>query len=184
MCIRDRGIRVAVCKGQIRLDIVNGRPVHKVCAGNMEHRPPVRVKLHGIQLHGGKPHRIGPEGGPGGKNAHPRISSQPGGPHRRGPFLPDSPGKFPDEPQVGKLLNAPQGIRIPVLRLKNDLRLQIRDQAALARDPELDVYKRQVFILLIIPSGGIKRPDLCGKRRNQMRNGIMSMILYHCLITL
>ena len=41
-----------------------------------------------------------------------------------------------------------------------------------------------VFMLLIIPSGGMKRLDLCDKRRNQMRNGIMSMILYHCLITL
>ena len=39
-------------------------------------------------------------------------------------------------------------------------------------------------MLLIIPSGGMKRLDLCDKRRNQMRNGIMSMILYHCLITL
>ena len=52
-------------------------------------------------------------------------------------MFPDSLGKLPDQPDMGKFLQSPQGIRIAVFRFKDDPRARLRHEAALARDAEL-----------------------------------------------
>ena len=54
-----------------------------------------------------------------------------------GTLLPDCPVKHPDQPDVGKLFQSPQGIRIPVSRFKYNVGLQFLHQTALAGNAEL-----------------------------------------------
>ena len=80
---------------------------------------------------------VGTEGRAGGKDPHAAIAPQTGRPHRRGPVLPDGSGELPDEPQVGEILQSPDGVRVPVGRFKDDAAPQLWHQPALAWHSEL-----------------------------------------------
>ena len=127
---------MAIRKGQIGLDVQNGRAVHEIGSGHMEHRTVLGVQLHVQQLHGGQTDGIGAEGGTGGKDAHTGFAPQPGWQHRGRPTLPDGLGKDPQQPQVGIAFHAPQSVGIAVFRLKNNGRYHFLHQTALAGDSE------------------------------------------------
>ena len=74
---------------------------------------------------------LGREGGAGGKDAHPGVAPQPGRADRRGPGIPDGPVKDPDEPDVGEVLQAPEGVRVLIGRFENNVSLQLLHQPAL-----------------------------------------------------
>ena len=79
---------------------------------------------------------IGPEGGAGGEDPQPGVSPQPGGPDRGGPVRPDRLGELPDQPDMGKALQPPQGVGVSELRLKDQLGPQGLHQPALPGNAE------------------------------------------------
>ena len=103
----------------------------------MEHRPQRLTLLHPLQPHRGQAQMVGTEGRAGGKDPHAAIAPQTGRPHRRGPVLPDGFGELPDEPEMGEILQPPDGVRIPVGRFKDDAAPQLWHQPALAWHAEL-----------------------------------------------
>ena len=127
---------MAVCVGDVGLDVKNGGAVHEVRTGDMDHGAKLLRHFHTQQLHTGKAQIVGPEGGPGGEDAHPGIAAQPRRPHRGGPARPDRLGKLPDNPQMGETLDAAQCIGVAVFRLKNDGRAQLLHQMGLPGDAE------------------------------------------------
>ena len=58
------GLRAGVGVGDVGLDIIDGRAVHEVRAGHVEHRPQGLVQLHALQAHAGQAQGVGPEGDP------------------------------------------------------------------------------------------------------------------------
>src|SRR5699024_4330496 len=90
-----------------------------------------------LQLYGGEAQGVGPEGGAGGEDPQALVATQPGRPHRGGPALPHRLGELPDEPDVGELLQSPDGLRVPEFRFKDDTSPQTLHQAALPGDAEL-----------------------------------------------
>ena len=130
------GLRLAVGIGNVGFDVKDGSAVHQVRAAHLQHQA-LRPLLHRQQLHAAEPQGIGPEGRAGGKDAHAGVAPQPGRPHRRRPVPPQVLRKLPDEPQVGKALDAPQGLRLAVLRLENHIALQFFHHPGLPGDAEL-----------------------------------------------
>ena len=59
------------------------------------------------------------------------LPPQPGRADRRGPGIPDGPVKDPDEPDVGEVLQAPEGVRVLIGRFENNVSLQLLHQPAL-----------------------------------------------------
>ena len=102
----------------------------------MQHSAVLFRMLHTQQLHAGQSQIIGTEGGTGGEYTHSGIAAQTGRAHRGRPALTNSLGKLPDDPQMGEILNTPQGIGIAEFRLKNDGGAQFVHQTALAGDAE------------------------------------------------
>ena len=130
-------LRTAVGVGNIGLDIIDGTAIHQIGPGDMDHRSLRGVQFHPFQPHAAQPDGIGPERRTGGKDPHAGIAPQTRRAHRGRPVLAHRLGKLPDEPQVGKTLQPPQGVGIAVLRLKDNGGFQLLHQAALPRDTKL-----------------------------------------------
>ena len=130
-----KGFRVAVGIGNVGLDVQNGGAVHQVGPLDPEHRA-LGGLADACQLHAGQGDGVGPEGGAGGKDPHPGVAPQPGRTHRGGPGLPDGPVKDPDQPDVGEILQPPQGVGIPIGGFKDNISFQLLHQAALAGNAE------------------------------------------------
>ena len=130
------GFRMTVGGEQIGLDVVDGSAVHEVSATYEKSRI-FGIEVGLDELHAGEPDGIGPERRARGENAHTAVAAESRRPHRRRPALLLYLRKTPNQPQMGKLLNAAQRFGIPELRLKHDARPQRRHQPALPRDPEL-----------------------------------------------
>ena len=120
VCKAAGGVGVTVAVGDVGLDVKDGGAVHQIGTADMEDGAVFFCMLHPQQVYAGKPQIVGAERGTGGEDAHAGVSAQPGRAHRGGPALTDGLGKLPDDPQVGEIFNAPQGIWIPELRLKDD----------------------------------------------------------------
>ena len=130
------GIDMAVAVGNVGLDVENRCSVHQIRASYMEDGAEFFRMLHTQQLHAGKPQVVWPERGTGGEDTHAGVAAQPGRPYRRRPALPNRFGKLPDNPQMGKILNSPQGIGVPEFRLKDDGGAQFFHKAALPGNAE------------------------------------------------
>ena len=133
----SRCLRVGIGVGNVGLDVENGGAVHQVGAAHMKNGTILPGMLYPQKPDAGQPQIVGPEGRTGGENPHPGVASQPGRPDSGGPALTDRLGKLPDQPQVGKFFNPPQGIGIPVFRLEHHGGAQILHQSALPGDAEL-----------------------------------------------
>ena len=125
------GLRMAVCVGNVGLDVKDRCSVHQVGAPDMKHRSEFCRVLEPQELHAGKGQVVGPKGGAGGKNPHSGVSAQPGGTNGRGPGAAHRTGKLPDEPQMAVFFDPPQRVVISKLRLKYDGRLQFLHKATL-----------------------------------------------------
>jgi len=95
------------------------------------------VQHHFFQLYRRQPDGIRTERRTGGEYAHPGIAAQPWRTHRRRPLLPHRLGKLPDQPDVGKILQSPERIGIPVFRRKDDPGTETVDQSTLPGNAEL-----------------------------------------------
>lgn len=131
------GVRVAVAVGNVGLDVENRGAVHQVCTAHVQNRAEFPGLLHTQKADAGQPQIVGAERGTGGEDAHPGVSAQPGRAHGGRPALPDSFGKLPDEPQMGKVLNAPQSVGIAEFRLEDDGGAEGFHQPALPGMPNL-----------------------------------------------
>ena len=80
-----QGLRVAVCVGEVGLDVQNGGAVHEVGPRDDELGAVGGVEPDLLQLHGGEADGVGPEGGAGGKDPHALVAPQPGRPDGGGP---------------------------------------------------------------------------------------------------
>ena len=130
------GVRVAVAVGNVGLDVENRGAVHQVRTAHVQNRAEFPGLLHTQKADAGQPQIVGAERGTGGEDAHPGVSAQPGRAHGGRPALPDSFGKLPDEPQMGKVLNAPQSVGIAEFRLEDDGGAEGFHQPALPGDAE------------------------------------------------
>ena len=137
-----RGIRVAVGVWDIGLDVVDGGAVHEVGAPHDEDRAHLGPDLDFFQLDAGQAQRIGPERRAGGKHAHPGVAAQAGRADRGRPGIPHGPGELPHQPDVAEIFQPAHGVRVAVLRGKNDLAPQAVHQPALARDAKLGGERR------------------------------------------
>ena len=131
------GVRVAVAVGNVGLDVKNRCAIHQVCAAYVQNRAEFPGLLHAQKADAGQPQIVGAEGGAGGKDAHPGVPAQPRRAHGGRPALADSLGKLPDDPQMGKVLNAPQSVGIAEFRLEDDGGAKGLHKSALPRDAEL-----------------------------------------------
>ena len=131
-----RRLGAAVRVGEIGLHIIDGSAVHQVGPRYPERRPPLGMLLDPLQPDAGQANGVGAEGRTGGKHPHAGIPPKARGAHRRGPVFPHRLGELPDEPEVRKALQSPQGVRVTVLRLKDHRGAQLLHQAALPRDAE------------------------------------------------
>lgn len=129
-------VRVAVRIGQIGLNIKDRGSIHQVGSGNMENRAKIRGGADALQTDAGQSNRIGPEWGTCGKHPHSLIAAKPWRTHSRTPFITDGLGKPPDKPDMGVIFQAAQGIRIAVVRFKDELCLQGFHETALSGDAE------------------------------------------------
>ena len=128
------GFRLAIGIGDIGLDVEDGRAVHQVSPGYMDHRAILGSFFYPQKPNAGKPQIVGSERGAGSEHAQPGIPPQPGRPYSRGPSASYRFGKLPDDPQMAKALKPPQGIFVAVFRLKDDGRAKLLHQAALPGD--------------------------------------------------
>ena len=130
-------VRMAVRQRMIGLDVQDRRAVHQVGAAHQQRHAVRAVRLHALQRHAGQPDGVRAERRARGEHAHARVAAQPRRAHRRRPALPLVFGKQPDQPQVRKALDPPQGVRVVIRRLEHHARPRLRHKAALARDAEL-----------------------------------------------
>ena len=136
VCEAAGGVRVAVAVGNVGLDVENRGAVHQVRTAHMQNRAEFPGLLHAQKADAGKPQIVGAERGTGGKDPHSGVSAQPGRAHGGRPALADGLGKLPDEPQMGKVLNAPQSVGIAEFRLEDDGGAEGFHQPALPGDAE------------------------------------------------
>ena len=94
------GVGIAVRVGQIGFDVYDGRFADHIRAADIQHRRIRLVQGHTLQLHGGEPQAVRPEGRTGGEHAHALVVAQLGRTHGGRPALPLRPVKLPDEPDV------------------------------------------------------------------------------------
>ena len=127
---------VAVGGGEVRLDVVNRRAVHQVGARHAHHRHAVH-RLYRFDTYRRESQSVGTEGRAGGEDPHPGIAAQAWRAHRRRPPLPLGSGKTPYQPQVRKVGQPAHRLRHGELRLEDDVGPQLRNEAALPRNPEL-----------------------------------------------
>ena len=128
---------MAVREGEIRLDVVNGRPVHQVRTGDAKHRAKARARLHAKQPHGGKADGVRAERRARGEHAHALVAAKARRLHHGRPALLMHFGKAPDQPDMRESRKPAQRVRVPVFRLEHDHGLLFRHEAALPRDAEL-----------------------------------------------
>ena len=69
---------MAVGVGDIGFDVVDGGAVHQVGTPHDEDGADVGPVLDGLQPDAGQAQRVGPEGGAGGKDAHPGVAAETG----------------------------------------------------------------------------------------------------------
>ena len=127
------GVRIS----QIRLDVIDGRPVHQVSAPYIEYP---FLKIHPFQPDGREAQRIGAEWRARCEDAETPVAAQARRTDRRLP----SPlrgrrigGKAPDQPDVFEFFQPPQGVGIAINARQMHFARQLRNQRTLARDAEL-----------------------------------------------
>ena len=128
---------MAVCIRKIRLDVIDRRAVHQIGARDIQDRAVLRMKVGLDKLHAGKPQRVRPERRTRSEHAHARLAAQLRRQHRRRPARARDLIKLPDEPQMRKIRDAAQTVRIAVRRLEHDRRDKPGRQPRLTRDAEL-----------------------------------------------
>ena len=128
---------MAVAVGNVGLDVENRGAVHQIPAAHVQNRAEFPGLLHTQKTDAGQPQIVGAEGGAGGEDPHPGVSTQPGRAHGGRPALPDGLGKLPDDPQMGKVLNAPQSVGVAEFRLKDNGGAEGFHKPALPGDTEL-----------------------------------------------
>ena len=135
-CETCRGIRVAVGVGDIGFDVVDGGAVHQVGAPHDEDGADVGPVLDGLQPDAGQAQRVGPEGGAGGKDAHPGVAAETGRADGGRPALPHRAGELPHQPDVAEIFQPAHGVGAAVFGGEDDLAPQTVHQPALAGDAE------------------------------------------------
>ena len=121
-------LRMAVCIRKIRLDVIDRRAVHQIGARDIQDRAVLRMKVGLDKLHAGKPQRVRPERRTRSEHAHARLAAQLRRQHCRRPACARDLIKLPDEPQMRKIRNAAQTVRIAVRQLEHDRRDKPRRQ--------------------------------------------------------
>ena len=143
--------------GQIGLDVVNGRLVQQVDAAHLEHGA-LALRLHDIlELDDRQSELVWSEGRTCREDAALLVATQTRRAHEWRELACLDIGEPPDQPEVAKPLDTTQGIGIAVLGLEDDGALRLGDQSALARNPEL-----------------------LGKRRADVRDGLDLVCLVSC----
>ncbi len=147
---------MAVGKGNVGLDVIDGRAIAQVSAPNMDDGAALG-KLNALQLHAGKANGVGPKRAARGEYAHPLAATQTRRTHRgrpvgssarvvvrrgigrnvtcraaRRPVL-----KAPEQPKMRELVQAAHRVCTGKLGLKDDAPLQVRGQKAVPGNTEL-----------------------------------------------
>ena len=130
------GIRLTVTVGDIGFDIENRCSVHQIRSANMEYRAVFLGVLHIQQSDTGQSQVIGTERGAGCKYPHSGVSTQAWRTNGWRPAFPHRFRKLPDDPKMGKILNSPKCIIVPIFRLKNNGGAKLLYQAALPGNAE------------------------------------------------
>ena len=136
--------RMGIHARQIGLDIIDRRSVHQISAGNDEDEAVAAVRHDAVQPDARQADRIRPKRGTRREYAHTNVAAQARGTDSGLPVIRFFAslrmtvfGKAPDEPDMGEAVEAAECLRNAIRRLKNNLRLQRRRQAALSRQAEL-----------------------------------------------
>ena len=103
------GIGVRVREGEVGLDVVDRCAVEKIHTRNGEDRPLLAL-LTGEEPYRGKPDGIRAEGRSAGKNADVAVAAEAGRADGRGKALAVGKREIKKKPEVGKLLDAAQGV--------------------------------------------------------------------------
>ena len=130
------GIRVTVCVRNVRFDVIDGSSIHQICTCHMKDGTLRSVPFDGFQTDAGQSDRIGAEGRAGGKDPFPYVAAQPGRAYGRRPGFSYGFRKLPDQPEMRKFLQPPQGICNSVFRFKNNDRVKGRYESALPGNAE------------------------------------------------
>ncbi|MNX28360.1 hypothetical protein D3C86_584640 [compost metagenome] len=130
------GVGQAVGIGNIGLDIDHRGAVQQIHGAEIEPQL-ATLSAHPVQLDHGEAEGIGAEGGASGKDPDPLVAAEARRTYRRVPALGHGLVKHEAEPEVGKLLYAPQHIRLIVGRQQLQAGAGRFDQAGLAGDGEL-----------------------------------------------
>ena len=133
---------MAVGKGNVGLDVEDGRAVHEVGPLDMEHGSVGGMEVDGEESYGRESERIGTEGRPGGPHTYSLVASQARGTYGRRPLLAHILGELPDEPQVVEPLDASQGLGIAVFGFKDDGGRQLFYHITLSWNTELGGKER------------------------------------------
>ena len=122
----------AIGKGQVGLDIQNGRSVQKIRARNNQNAPVLFPFFHSQKLNAGQAYGVGTERGAAGEHADPGIAAKAGRTDGCRPAFSMRRGKIENQPKMGKFFDAAQSFGVIESGLENDFRLQIGGSAALA----------------------------------------------------
>ena len=131
------GLRMAVGVGYIRFDVVNWCAIHQVSTLYIDNRSKANLLVHPVKADAGEAKIIRAKGRASGKHPHTAITTQTGRAYRQALPCIAICRKFPDKPEIVKVLKTSQGILLPVFRLEDDASLQLTDEAALSGDSEL-----------------------------------------------
>lgn len=126
---------VAVAIWDVGFDVEDRGSIHQISTGYMENGAILRL-LDTQQFHTGQAQIIGAEGRTSGEDTHSGIAAKSWGTDGGRPVLTDSLGELPDQPQVGKTFDTPEGIRVSEFRFKNDDGAKFFNKAALTGDSE------------------------------------------------
>ena len=130
------GIRNAVAKGDVRLDVDHRGAVGEIGSGDLKAHLPFRVQ-DALKLYGREPQARGTVGRARGKNAGAFIASQARRAHR-GVKRPRAGAiEHKDHKEVAEALKPAKGFGIAVRRIKEDAAFGVRRQPALPRHGEL-----------------------------------------------
>ena len=139
--LRESPLRfgMTVGKGQVRLDVEDGRTAHQVGTLHLNRRPVWRMQIDAENADRRKADVVGTERAPRSENAHPTVAAKTGRTNRRLPFRPITTrlAEVPKQPDVAEPLQPPQSLGVAILGLENNPAPQPLDKAALTRHSEL-----------------------------------------------
>ena len=135
------GIGVAVGETEVRLDVVDGRAIQQIRAGNHNHHTLMRRFLYPQQSDAGQPDGVWAEGGTRGKHTHAGVPAKPRWTHGRMPgwhlaFVCARKVKTPQQPEVAIAVQTAHCLARAISRCEHDTCFYTRIFAALTGDAE------------------------------------------------